>query len=286
MHPPCTPGWQNARGSPAEVSSQDGDRTLEPAKLVERDVLDALEWLAKDKAAGRRKLRDVVRRGGKTVHRSMPDPRQLVAPAQDVLELARCLLGRGHHAHVRAERMTDGASEQRKNACSRAPPCPTWAPPSTIGAKVRSTSARFSGVSKMSPSCSQRSCRCAPVASSRSTISTKLGAGQPYTFTPASKSWMARVYAPVRTVSGVASTPTLRVRVELIAARAPGAMTPMTGTGRICCAMRRPAAVAVLQAMTMILTSCSASQWPAWSTKARTSSSERTPYGHRLVSPT
>ena len=90
----------------------------------------------------------------------------------------------------------------------------------------------------------------------------------------------------VRTVSGVASTPTLRVRVELMAARAPGAITPITGTGRICCAMRRPAAVAVLQAITMILMSRSASQRPAWRTNERTSSSERTPYGQRLVSPT
>ncbi len=39
--------------------------------------------------------------------------------------------------------------------------------------------------------------------------------------------------------------------------------------------MRRPAAVAVLHAMTMILTSCSASHLPACNTKERTSSSGR-----------
>ena len=83
----------------------------------------------------------------------------------------------------------------------------------------------------------------------------------------------------------VASTPTRRVRVLLIAARAPGAITPMTGTSSTCWAKRKAAAVAVLQAMTMILTSCFDSQRPACSANDRTSSSVRVPYGQRLVSP-
>ena len=88
---------------------------------------------------------------------------------------------------------------------------------------------------------------------------------------------MARVYAPDRTVSSVASTPTFRVRVVLIAARAPGAITPITGTSSVCCATVSAAAVAVLQAITMILTSCASSQRPACRAKVRTSFSERGP---------
>ena len=63
---------------------------------------------------------------------------------------------------------------------------------SSSGLMVRATSARTAGVSKTSPSSSQVSCRWAPVASSPSTMSTKLDAGHPWTSTPASSARMAR----------------------------------------------------------------------------------------------
>ena len=93
------------------------------------------------------------------------------------------------------------------------------------------------------------------------------------------------MYAPERTVRLVASTPTLRVRVELIAARAPGAITPITGTDSSCCSVVSAAAVAVLQAITMILTFARSSQRPASTANLRTSLTLRVPYGHRSVSP-
>ena len=61
-------------------------------------------------------------------------------------------------------------------------------PWSRSGSTVAPTSARTAGVSKMSSFSSHCSCRCAPEASSCSTTSTKLEAGQPYTSTPASRS--------------------------------------------------------------------------------------------------
>ena len=58
---------------------------------------------------------------------------------------------------------------------------------------------------------------------------------------------------------------------------APGTITPITGTSNVCCASASPAAVAVLQAMTITLTSCRASHSPTCRTNERTSSSERVP---------
>ena len=49
-------------------------------------------------------------------------------------------------------------------------------------------------------------------------------------------------------------TPTRRLRVAMTAARAPGSMTPITGTSKARWASASPAAVAVLQATTMSLT--------------------------------
>ena len=88
---------------------------------------------------------------------------------------------------------------------------------------------------------------------------------------------MARAYAPDRMVSSVASTPTLRERVLWMAARAPGTITPMTGTLNVCCARWSAAAVAVLQAITITLTFCRVSQLPTCNTNERTSASERVP---------
>ena len=84
----------------------------------------------------------------------------------------------------------------------------------------------------------------------------------------------------------VASTPTLREWVACTAARAPGSITPMTGTDSVRCRACRPAAVAVLHAMTMSLTLWDSNQAPTCSTNLRTSPWSRGPYGQRLVSPT
>ena len=68
---------------------------------------------------------------------------------------------------------------------------------------------------------------------------------------PASRCRMAFVYAFDSTVAFVATTPTRLFLVACAAARAPGSTTPMTGTGNVLCACANPAAVAVLQAMTI-----------------------------------
>ncbi len=72
-------------------------------------------------------------------------------------------------------------------------------------------------------------------------------------------------------------TPTWPVTLACTAARAPGTMTPMTGTPKVRCASCRPAAVAVLQAMTTSFTLRCASHAPIWRTKVRISLGSRTP---------
>lgn len=79
------------------------------------------------------------------------------------------------------------------------------------------------------------------------------------------------------TVPWVASTPTLLERVAWMAARAPGSMTPMTSTSSERWSTSRPAAVAVLQAMTTALTSRLSSHAPTWRTNRRTSAWSRGP---------
>ena len=75
----------------------------------------------------------------------------------------------------------------------------------------------------------------------------------------------------------VAITPTRRFFVAWAAARAPGSTTPMTGTGNVRCACDRPAAVAVLHAMTTSFTPRSTSHAPICCTKPSTSSKLRGP---------
>ena len=57
-------------------------------------------------------------------------------------------------------------------------------------------------------------------------------------------------------------TPICPVTLAWMAARAPGPMTPITGTPNVRCARGRAAAVAVLQAMTMSFTFWAVSQAP------------------------
>ena len=97
---------------------------------------------------------------------------------------------------------------------------------------------------------------------------------------------MAFVYAPDSTVAFVAMTPTRLFFVALAAARAPGSTTPTTGTGKTRRACARPAAVAVLHAMTTSFTPRLTSQPPICCTKPSTSSRGRGPYGQRAESPT
>ena len=117
-------------------------------------------------------------------------------------------------------------------------------------------------------------------------MSTNRGVATENTVTPASSARTASEYAPDSTVPWVAITPTLRLRVALTAARAPGSTTPITGTSNVRCAAARPAAVPVLQAMTSSFTRRCDSHVPICRTKSRTSESGRGPYGHRAVSPT
>src|SRR4051812_17916644 len=88
-------------------------------------------------------------------------------------------------------------------------------------------------------------------------------------------------------VPTVPITPTRLLLVTRTAARAPGSITPTSGTS---CSNRnrsRAAAEAVLQATTTILTSCSSINLAVISrANSRTSSSGRGPYGYRPVSPT
>ena len=80
-------------------------------------------------------------------------------------------------------------------------------------------------------------------------------------------------------------TPTRRFFVVWAAARAPGSTAPMTGTGSVLCACAKPAAVAVLQAMTTNFTPRSTSHAPICCTKPSTSARSRGPYGQRAESP-
>ena len=66
-------------------------------------------------------------------------------------------------------------------------------------------------------------------------------------------------------------TPTRRLSVVWAAARAPGSTTPTTGTEKFSWAWARPAAVAVLQAMTIIFTSRPTSHVQICCTKPSTS---------------
>jgi hypothetical protein len=79
------------------------------------------------------------------------------------------------------------------------------------------------------------------------------------------------------TVPLVAITPTRRFKVVWAAARAPGSTTPTTGTAKLRWAWARPAAVAVLQAMTIIFTSRPTSQVQICCTKRSTSAWSRGP---------
>jgi hypothetical protein len=74
------------------------------------------------------------------------------------------------------------------------------------------------------------------------------------TVTPASSARTALEYAPDSIVPTVPITPTLRLSVDLTAARAPGSTTPMTGTSKVRWAAASPAAVPVLHATTSIFT--------------------------------
>src|SRR4029453_3323074 len=86
-------------------------------------------------------------------------------------------------------------------------------------------------------------------------------------------------------VAGVAITPTLRLRVARAAAEAPGRITPRIGTAYPPPRAPSATAVDVLQATTIALTSRSASRSSDSVENARTSSSGRTPYGARALSP-
>jgi hypothetical protein len=63
------------------------------------------------------------------------------------------------------------------------------------------------------------------------------------------------VYAPLFTVPAVPMTPIRPVRVAFAAARAPGSITPIAGTGAALRSSSRLCAVAVLHATTTIFTS-------------------------------
>ena len=81
-------------------------------------------------------------------------------------------------------------------------------------------------------------------------------------------------------VPTVPITPTRPLPVARTRARAPGSTTLTTGTSHSNRSSSSAAAAAVLQATTIIFTSCrSASRRVIWRENARTSSSGRGPYG-------
>ena len=71
---------------------------------------------------------------------------------------------------------------------------------------------------------------------------------------------MARTYAPLATVPAVPMTPMRPPDRRRTAARAPGSITPMTGTGDAARSASSACAVLVLQAMTTAFTFCPSSQ--------------------------
>ena len=75
---------------------------------------------------------------------------------------------------------------------------------------------------------------------------------------------MARSYAPLAIVPAVPMTPILPERLARTAARAPGSITPTTGTGDRAVRCSSACAVLVLHATTTALT-------PRWSRYARIS---------------
>jgi len=118
-----------------------------------------------------------------------------------------------------------------------------------------------------------------------STSGTSLGQACCATSTSGSRSRRARTYAPLRTVSTVASTPTARRAVAESAAAAPGRMTPIVGTGNSSRTVSSATDVAVLHAITTSLQSALANQRIASRVKATTSAGSRGPYGMRASSP-
>ena len=85
------------------------------------------------------------------------------------------------------------------------------------------------------------------------------------------------MYAPERTVSAVASTPTARRDVAVSAAAAPGRTTPITGKTFSSRTASSATEVAVLQAMTTSLQSRPANQRIASRVKPTTSAGSRGP---------
>ena len=90
---------------------------------------------------------------------------------------------------------------------------------------------------------------------------------------------------PDAIVPAVPMTPTLLRVVALAAARAPGSMTPMTGSGARARRSSSACAVAVLQAITTALTPWPTSQSRISREYRRTVSGDFGPYGTRAVSP-
>ena len=105
------------------------------------------------------------------------------------------------------------------------------------------------------------------------------------TCAPASCAAIMRWYDPLATVASVASRPMRRVRLLCTAAWLSAVITPITGTSRWVCRWASAAAVAVLQATTIIFTSWASSQPAIASARARRSSADLSPYGNQAVSP-
>ena len=82
-------------------------------------MFDALERLAKDKATSYRELGDVIGCRGKAMQRLRAIRCKLLAARKDIGKLARGLLGRAHHAHMRSQRMANGTRKQRKMRASK-----------------------------------------------------------------------------------------------------------------------------------------------------------------------
>ena len=97
------------------------------------------------------------------------------------------------------------------------------------------------------------------------------------TSTPASWAWTIRGYEPERTVASVASSPIRRLRVAWTAAWASGPITPISGVATSRCSQGSTDAVAVLQATTISLTSCTSSQRAIASARRRSSSTALSP---------
>ena len=116
----------------------------------------------------------------------------------------------------------------------------------------------------------------------RSTKSTNLGQAALVTSTPSPKDFS---YAPLLIVAMVPITPTRPERVASVALRTAGWITSTTGISYRSLASVSMAALALLQAMTSILTP-SATSWSRHSrANARISGIGRGPYGVRAVSP-